>query len=305
MIPTWRGVIPAICTPFTSDHEIDLAAQRRVVRFAIDHGAHGILAFGLAGEVLTLTARERKTLTEVILDEAGHAVPVLVGAGGSSVEEAIELALHAERAGASCIVLPAPLGGPTSESLLVDYFARVASAVSVPVMIQDAPVHLGIALGAGVVEQVGAEVANVRLVKLEAGPAVMSEWIERLDGDFAVWGGDGGVYLLDCVRIGAAGIIPGVDLVDLIVEVYEHESSGDSARADELFRRILPLLVFEMQHTIDHYNACAKHVLVKRRILTNAELRPPAAPLRQASQILLEQHLADLNLDNVASRAVN
>ena len=49
---TWRGVYPAICTPSTEDDAVDVEAQRRVVRFALDGGAHGIVAFGLAGEVL-------------------------------------------------------------------------------------------------------------------------------------------------------------------------------------------------------------------------------------------------------------
>ena len=53
---TWRGVYPAICTPFTREDAVDLEAQRRVVRFALDCGSHGIVAFGLAGEVLKLSA---------------------------------------------------------------------------------------------------------------------------------------------------------------------------------------------------------------------------------------------------------
>ena len=56
----WRGIYPAICTPFRPDDEVDLDAQRRVVRFVLEGGAHGIVAFGLAGEVLKLSTDERK-----------------------------------------------------------------------------------------------------------------------------------------------------------------------------------------------------------------------------------------------------
>jgi hypothetical protein len=55
-IDRWRGVYPAICTPFTEDDGVDLEAQRRVVRFALECGSHGIVAFGLAGEVLKLSS---------------------------------------------------------------------------------------------------------------------------------------------------------------------------------------------------------------------------------------------------------
>lgn len=292
----WRGVYPAICTPFTADDAVDFDAQRRVVRFAVDSGAHGIVAFGLAGEVLKLSPDERRALTDAIVDEVAGAVPVFVGAGAPSVRTSIELACHAEQAGASCVVLPAPMGGALGETALVDYFVRIASAVSVPVMIQDAPAYVGVGLGPDVVRQIGSLAENVRLVKLEAGPVEMGEWIRSLGDDFAIWGGDGGVYLLDCLRTGAAGIIPGIDLVDFLVRVYEAEANGDSALAEELFRELLPVLVFEMQHSIDHYNACAKRVLVQRGVIGHDGLRSPASSFGDVSRLLLDRHLSGLEL---------
>lgn len=267
------------------------------MRFALDSGAHGLVAFGLAGEVLKLSADERRQLTEVIVDEVEGTVPVFVGAGAPSVRASADLARHAEQAGASCVVLPAPMGGALGEAALVDYFVRIASAVSLPVMIQDAPAYLGVGLGAELVRRIAALAENVRLVKLEAGPVEMNDWIDHLGPEFAIWGGDGGVYLLDCVRTGAAGIIPGVDLIDFIVRAYEAEAEGDSALAEERLREILPMLVFEMQHSIDHYNACAKRVLVRRGILANAALRAPATVFGDVSWRLLEQHLVGLKLD--------
>ena len=296
MTTSWRGVFPAICTPFAEDDAVDLEAQRRVVRFAVECGSHGLVAFGLAGEVPKLGVDERKTLTEVIIDETGGAVPVFVGVGAPSVRASIELARYAEAAGASCVVVPAPLVGGLGDAALADYFVRIAAAVSVPVMIQDAPAHLGVRLGAELVQRIGASAENVRLVKLEAGPAEMSRWIERLGADYSIWGGDGGMYLLDCVRSGAAGIIPGVDVADLLVRVYEAEDRGESAFADERLRELLPLLVFAMQDSIDHYNACAKHILVRRGILDRARLRSPAETLGDVSLALLERHLAAVPL---------
>jgi dihydrodipicolinate synthase/N-acetylneuraminate lyase len=289
-------VYPAICTPFSADDTVDLEAQRRVVRFALDCGSHGIVAFGLAGEVLKLTADERKTLTDLIIDEAGAEVPVLVGVGAPSVSASIELARYAEAAGASCVVVPAQMIGALGDGALVDYFVRIAGAVSLPVMIQDAPSHLGVGLGAEVVQRIGQRAENARLVKLEAGPAQMRRWLERLGPEFSIWGGDGGMYLLDCVRSGAAGIIPGVDLVDLLVQVYEAEARGESALADERLREVLPVLVFAMQDSIDHYNACAKHILVQRGVLERDGLRAPADALDDTSRALLERHLAGLRL---------
>ncbi len=243
---------------------------------------------------MKLSADERRQLTDVILEEVGDSVPVFVGVGAPSSRASIELARYAEAAGASCVVVPAPMSGALGGDALVDYVARIATAVSIPVMVQDAPAYLGVGLGADVVQRIGERAENVRLVKLEAGPAEMSHWIDRLGGEFAIWGGDGGMYLLDCIRIGAAGIIPGVDLIDLLVQVYEAEARGESALAEGRLRDILPMLVFEMQHSIDHYNACAKRVLVQRGVLEHDGLRSPADALGNASRALLERHLAAL-----------
>jgi 4-hydroxy-tetrahydrodipicolinate synthase len=246
--------------------------------------------------VLKLGTEERKLLTNAIVDEADGRVPVFVGSGAESLAAARELATYAERAGASCIVLPPPLSSRAGGDALVDYFVKVAERVSIPVMIQDAPAYLGQAVGADTVRRVAERAENVRLVKLEAGPSELAGWIADLGEEFSVWGGDAGMYELDCLRVGAAGIIPGVDLVDLLVEIYEAEVAGEGSRAEELFRRVLPAIVFEIQHSIDHFNSCAKHVLVRRGVLRHAGLRPPAAELGELSRRILEAHLAALDL---------
>src|SRR5579862_4299566 len=124
----WGGIFPSIPTAFASDGGLDLAAQRRMTRFAVDKGAHGLLCFGLAGEVLRLTPAERCALCDVILEEVNGQVPVLVGASAESEFTACQLAAYAERAGASGIVLPIPTGGLISEELLLRYFAGVAGS---------------------------------------------------------------------------------------------------------------------------------------------------------------------------------
>ena len=112
-------------------------------------------------------------------------------------------------------------------------------------------------------------------MKLEAGPAELSHWIERARRRVL----DLGRRRRDVPRstasaVGAAGIIPGVDLVDLLVRVYEAEAARrQRAGGRPRLREILPMLVFEMQHSIDHYNACAKQVLVRRGVLEHDGLR--------------------------------
>ncbi len=286
----WQGIFPSIPTAFRLDGDIDLNAQRRIVRFAIEHGAHGMLCFGLAGEVHRLTPLERCRLCEVIVDETNGAIPILVGASAASEHASIGLAREVQRLGASGVVIPVPAGEVLSDAVLLRYFQAVASAVDLPVMIQDAPEYLGRAVRPELVRELIATVPQVSYVKLESGPEGIATWLRVLEGAAAIFGGDGGVYLLDCLRSGARGIAPALDVFDVLAMIYAHESAGQRDEADRLFRRILPMLVFEMQ-SMAHSNLCAKYVLSKRGVGLNVTLRQPAAELTTVDVTLLDRHL--------------
>ena len=138
-------------------------------------------------------------------------------------------------------------------------------------------------------------------VKLETGPEGIERWRAELGDGMRVFGGNGGLYLLESLRAGAAGVMPGVDTVDLQVRIYEKEMTGDRSDAERLFAELLPMLVFEMQ-SLDHYNACAKYVLHERGINITASLRMPA-PLMSASALArLESLIGQLNLSPEVSQ---
>jgi 4-hydroxy-tetrahydrodipicolinate synthase len=295
----WRGIFPSLPTPFLPEGGVDLDAQRRVVRFAIDHGAHGLICFGLAGEVLKLVPEERKRLCDVIVDETAGAVPVFVGVGAESEHVARDLARSAERAGVDGVVIPPPVLTKLGPDGLHRYLCRVADQVTLPVMVQDAPELLGVGIGAELVSRVIDSVPNVSYVKLEIAGDGMRRWVQELGDRAAVFGGNGGLYILDCLRAGAAGIAPGLELVDLLVAIHAAEIAGDAERAERLFGLFLPMMVFEMQD-IDHYNACCKYVLTRRGVDLSPGLCQPAMELDATARTMLDRYLAALELDQLA-----
>jgi dihydrodipicolinate synthase/N-acetylneuraminate lyase len=293
-VPHWEGVFPVLCTPFDEEGAVDTEAQRAVVRFALACGAHGLVCFGLGGEVNKLTPDERRRLAEAIVDEAGETVPVLVGVGAEAVHTAIGLARHAETAGAAGVVIPPPFTSALGSEELVAYFAAVADAVTLPVMIQDASVYLGARLAPMLVGRLASERPNIRYVKIEAGPDETARWAAELPPNVGIFTGDAGVHLLSTLRAGAAGSIPAVDVCDRLVAVYEAETAGDADGADALHRRLLPYLVFALQGGIDHVNACTKEVLVHRGVLAHGGLRPPAPERPPLFSELVAAHVAEL-----------
>jgi 4-hydroxy-tetrahydrodipicolinate synthase len=136
----------------------------------------------------------------------------------------------------------------------------------------------------------------VRFAKLETGAEGISEWVAKAERAIAVFGGNAGLHLLDCLDAGAAGIAPGAEVTDLLVAIHGHWRDGRRGAAWSAMRELLPLLVYESSQGIDHFNACAKHVLVRRGVLTGSELRRPARGLDEPSRVLLDRYLADLGV---------
>jgi dihydrodipicolinate synthase/N-acetylneuraminate lyase len=300
---SWAGIFPAICTTFTPDGALDLEAQRAVVHFVLAGGADGIVCFGLAGEVNKLTPDERKRLATVILAEVDGRVPVLLGVGTEAVHTSIDLARFAEAAGASGIVVPPPITAHLPGDELVPYFCAIAAATTLPVVIQDAPAYLGIGSSPAAIRKCAEAQPNIRYVKVETGPEGTARWVSELSPRIGVFTGGAGLNLLDDLRVGAVGNVPGTELTDLLVAIYRARRQGRLAAAEASFRRLLPYLVFSLQD-IDHYNACTKEILLRRGILALAGLRQPAPRLSPLALELLDAHAAELALSGSASPAL-
>lgn len=292
---SWTGIFPSLATPFLPNGDLDLGDQRAIVRFALESGSHGLICFGLAGEVFRLTPDERIELLSAIVDECGGRVPVLAGVGAEAEHTSIRLAKAMVAAGADGLVIPPPITAAGSEDELVRYFERVAGAVDVPVMIQDAPEYLNLEVGPAVVARLIDRIPNFSALKLEIAADALVPWVEAFADQLAIFCGNGGLYLIDCVRHGAAGIAPGVDLVDVLVEVHELWAEDRQHEAWERMRLVLPMIVFQMRD-INHYNATAKHVLQRRGVIRNTELRAPAYRLIDAGRRILDDYLEQLEL---------
>ena len=290
----WAGVFPSIPTAFAGDGGLDLASQAAVARFSVECGAQGLLCFGLAGEVFRLTPSERREALEAIVEAVGGSIPVLAGVGAESLHTSLVLAREARDAGADGVVIPPPVTTRPSRRELLRYFDEIATAADLPAMVQDAPEFLGIELGPDFVLELARGCSSVRSIKLEAGAERIAEWVAQA-GDLAVFGGNAGLFMLDTLDQGGAGIAPGADVTDELTTIYALWRAGDTEGARSRFRRVLPLLVFESQG-IEHYNACAKHLLVRRRVLASSHMRAPTSGLTALGRALAEREFDALEL---------
>jgi 4-hydroxy-tetrahydrodipicolinate synthase len=134
----FRGSITALVTPFR-DGKVDEAAFRGLVAWQIAEGSHGLVPVGTTGESPTLTHAEHKRVVEICIAEAAGRVPVIAGAGSNNTHEAIDLARHAEAAGADGVLVVTPYYNKPNQEGLYQHFKAISDAVGIPIIIYNIP----------------------------------------------------------------------------------------------------------------------------------------------------------------------
>jgi len=297
---TFAGIFPIVNTTFNADGTLDLESQRRLVRFLLDAGVHGLGLFGNASEGYTLSDEERRLLTRVILEEVAGAVPVVVSSGATGTDLAVSLSKEAEAAGAAALmILPPHYLKPDAEGVY-QYFAAISRAVRIPIMVQDAPLMTQVPITPDLLARMARELDHVRLVKVEAPPTARKiSRLKHLAGDgLTLFGGLNGNFLLEELARGSVGTMPGSDMPDLFVQMWEAHTRGDEAAAREAFGRALPLIRYELQPGMGL--AVMKQNLLDAGIIASARTRHPTRSLEPED--IAEVRALRANLELLAFR---
>jgi len=273
--PDFHGIYPMLYALFGADGALDRGAHAAQVEACIAAGVHGIAVGGLASECNKLTVAERRDLAAWTLAEVAGRVPVSVTVSDNTVGGQVEAVRHAAWLGAAWAVLQPPPVKSASEAALIDFFGAVADAAPIPIGIQNAPEYIGIGLSdAGLIE-LNRRHPNVSILKAEGAVLTVGRLAEAAGGAFTLFNGRNGIELLDSLRVGCAGLIPGVETCDVQSRIYDLHRAGDAAGADAAFRQILPLLHFLMS-TIDHLLCYGKRLAARRIGLGAVHDRGPA-----------------------------
>ncbi|WP_028922509.1 dihydrodipicolinate synthase family protein [Pseudonocardia acaciae] len=226
-----RGVIPPLATPLDPSGAVDLGSLRRLVRFQVDAGVHGVFLGGSTGEVALLDSGQRRALVETAVDEVAGVVPVLVGAIDTGTNRVIEQARAASAMGADAAVVTAPFYVQPHPDEIVAHFRAVREAVDIPVVAYDIPSAVGFRLTPDVVSALAESGAAVGLKDSSGDLTTFREIVRRLPGFPVLTGSE---LLADVsVRLGAVGLVPGLGNVDPhgYLRLFEAARAGDFAGA--------------------------------------------------------------------------
>lgn len=227
------------------DENVDEARLRRQVDFVIDHGVHGILAFGSNGEFYMFQPEEMERALRIILDQTAHRVPVFFGMGMVNTKSCIILAKMAEQAGADGISVLQPMFLKPTEDELYAHFKAIANAVpDLPMLLYNNPGRVGYTMSGNLVERLAREVDNIVGIKDSSGDMTQTEeFIRRTqDIDFKVFGGKDTLIYATLAHGGVGAVCTTANYMpDLVVSVYNAYLKGNPRQALEYQFKLNPI----------------------------------------------------------------
>jgi 4-hydroxy-tetrahydrodipicolinate synthase len=281
---------------FDRSGALSRTAMRSQIEAMIRHKVHGVAVLGLASEVNVLSTAERYELMQWTAEEVAGRAPLAVTVSEVSVQGQIEFVRAAAALGVKWAILQPPPVKGVPETELIRFFGAVADSSPIPLGIQNAPQYLGIGLSDAGIKTLNRQHPNVSIVKVEATALAVARLREELEGTVDIFNGRGGIEMVDSLRAGAVGIIPGGESFDVLMRIFEaagRRTPDGEAEADRLYSSILPLLVMLMD-SMECFLLYGKSVLGKRLGITDTSPRVPHGLATPFGLDLVRRHAAAL-----------
>jgi 4-hydroxy-tetrahydrodipicolinate synthase len=203
--PKFRGVIPALTTPFHQNLSLDADGFARLVECVIQDGVDGVLVNGCTGESWSLTADEREVVFRTAVQAAGGRVPVVAGCSAITAAEAVEKVRQAERAGCSYVMISPPWYVMPGPAEIADHYDAVLAAAELPVLLYNIPRRTGVQLPVDLIDRLAdhPKVAGIKESSKDWG--ILSSVIRRAGDRISVFAGYASFFGLAALTEGAVG----------------------------------------------------------------------------------------------------
>ena len=210
-----EGVYSVLPTPFHPNGDIDEASLRRVVDLFIAAGVNGVTALGVTGEVARLDESERRQVLEVVVEQVNGRIGVVAGATAEGTRTCIGYSRHAHATGATAVMVSPPRMPKLNSDAVLRHFGALASAVDIESSSRTTRRRVDFQWSRRCSRASSARFRGARTIKLEDPPTPFkTSRIVESCGEIPVriFGGLGGVFLLEELLAGATGAMTGLCL---------------------------------------------------------------------------------------------
>lgn len=284
-----KGLWGVLATPFAGpSFAVDTESLKREVELYTNIPATGMVVLGVFGEGVSLDTGEQILTVSTVAEAAGE-TPLVVGLSARTTQVAIEQARTAgEAAGSNLAALMVQVNTPQPD-LLVAHLTAVHEATGADIVLQDYPVASGVKINTAQILAVVERCPFIAAVKSEAPPTAVAIAQLTAKTDVPVFGGLGGVGLIDELAAGAAGAMTGFSHPEALQLAITANDDGGFRAARDAFAPWLPLANFEGQPAIGL--ALRKEILRRRGIISEALVRPPSPTLPPELADMIDAHL--------------
>jgi 4-hydroxy-tetrahydrodipicolinate synthase len=291
----WKGVFPALLTPFTADDQVDLIMFEKNLDAQVEAGIHGIIIAGSLGEASTLTLAEKESLVKFSVLKLAGKIPVIMNIAEGATREAVLQAKLAKEWGADGLMLLPPMRYKADDRETVEFFKEVARNTDLPIMIYNNPVDYKIDVTLDMFQEL-TEFPHINAIKESTRDVTnITRLKNRFGNRFAILCGVDPLTVEE-LALGADGLVAG--LVDAFpketVVMYNLVKAGNMDEAIAIYRWFMPLLELDIHPKLVQY---IKLAAVQTGIGTEY-VRAPRLPLVGEER---ERVLKVIN-DGIASR---
>lgn len=250
----WKGIFPALLTPFTKDDKLDIDMFEKNLAAQVEAGVHGIVLAGSLGEASTITEKEKEELVEFSVEYLNGKIPVILNIAESSTTNAIEQVANARKWGADGLMLLPPMKYKADSRETISYFKAVAKATDLPIMIYNNPVDYKIDTTPEMFEEL-VECKNITALKESSRDVTnLTRMINRFGHRFKILCGVDTLSMEE-LCLGADGLVAGLVCAfpKETVAIYNLVKAGKIEEAAKIYRWFMPLLELDIHPKLVQY----------------------------------------------------
>lgn len=301
-----KGIVVPLGTPVDDQERVDERGLRRLVRYVVDQGVHGLMVNGSMGGFALRSDDEQLRTLDIVLDEVAGCVPVVANVGETGTRRALAKARNFAALGPAYLSILPPYYFLLSQSDLRNYYRELADALQLPILLYNNPVLTKTDIELATILELS---EHPNIVGIKDSKQDFDKWLRlvrafRANG-FSVLAGTEFLVAV-ALAAGCDGVVGGLHNVcpQLAVEIYNAVATGELARADELQDRLNAVFaIFEGPNLWGAFEVALEHLGICRKI-TAAPYRSVSDPAeRQRVIAVLEQNLEVARLTSLGNRA--
>ena len=293
--PVFTGACVAITTPFTPDgSKVDFDAFAAQIERQIAGGTDAICVCGTTGESATQTMEEHKLTTEFCIRQVAGRAKVIAGCGSNDTAAAVELAQHAEAAGADGLLMVTPYYNKATQTGLVKHYTYVADRVNTPIILYNVPSRTGCNIAVSTYEALSKHPNIVGVKEASGNFSAIPDIRKRCGDDFYIWSGNDD-QVVPLMSLGGKGVISVVSNVahEYMVRMTHLALEG---RFEEAARMQIDLIDLVNALFIE-VNPIPVKAAMAMLGLDSGALRMPLCEISEANAAKLRQTLLDFGIE--------